>query len=145
MTETAVSMEFQFKSSIGKVWSALTDSATLAKWVMANNFEPVVGHKFQFRTEPSEWWNGIIECEVLAVDEPHKLSCTWASGGENTTVTWSLRHTDGTTYLQLEQAGFSRAVQAVGGAKYGWAKMGGQLAKLLEEYLIKQVVRHTPL
>jgi hypothetical protein len=26
---------------------------------MANDFKPVVGHKFHFRTEPTEWWNGI--------------------------------------------------------------------------------------
>lgn len=61
-----ISLDFQFKSSIDKVWDALTNSETLAKWVMENNFKPVVGHKCQF-------WNKeidlIVDCEVLIVDK----------------------------------------------------------------------------
>jgi uncharacterized protein YndB with AHSA1/START domain len=48
-----VSLDFQFTSPIENVWLALTDANTLAKWIMANDFKPVVGHKFQFRTEPT--------------------------------------------------------------------------------------------
>jgi len=52
-----LSMDFQFKTTIEKLWSALTDSNQLSKWVadihtgegMENNFKPVVGHRFQFR------------------------------------------------------------------------------------------------
>jgi len=83
-----LTMDFQFKTSIEKLWSALTDSNQLAKWVtnihtgegMENNFKPVVGHRFEFRTKPTEYWNGIIEGEVLVVEEPYRLSYTWASG-----------------------------------------------------------------
>jgi uncharacterized protein YndB with AHSA1/START domain/DNA-binding transcriptional ArsR family regulator len=128
-----VSLDFQFTSSIEKVWSALTDSNTLAKWIMENDFKPVVGHKFQFRTNPTEWWNGIIDCEVLEVDEPNKLSYTWVSGSESTTVTWTLKEVDGITYLHLEQTGFSGATQALNGAKYGWVKMCDKLEKVLAE------------
>ena len=85
-----VSLDFEFKSSIEKVWTALTDSNKLAKWIYPNDFKPVVGHKFQFHAEPNQWWDGIINCEVLEVDEPNRLSYTWVSGGENTTVTWHL-------------------------------------------------------
>jgi len=120
------------------VWNALTDSATLAKWIMENDFKPVVGHKFQFRTEPNEWWNGIVDCEVLVVDEPHKLSYTWASAGENTTVTWTLKEgSDETIHLHFEQTGFSEETKArkgaIEGAKYGWTSMGDKLQKLLAE------------
>jgi hypothetical protein len=76
-----VSLDFQFTNSIERVWLALTDSKTLAKWVMDNDFKPVVGHKFQFRTEPNKWWNGIVDSEVLLVDEPNRLSYTWARVG----------------------------------------------------------------
>ena len=86
-----LSLDFQFTASIEKVWSALTDSSKLAKWIMENDFKPDVGHRFQFRTQPTEWWNGIIEGEVLIVDAPHRLSYTWASGGEKHTVTWTLQ------------------------------------------------------
>jgi uncharacterized protein YndB with AHSA1/START domain len=43
-----VSLDFQFMSPIEKVWLALTDTNTLAKWIMANDFKPVVGHNFSF-------------------------------------------------------------------------------------------------
>ena len=133
-----VSLVFQFTSSIEQVWNALTDSDTLAKWVMDNDFKPVVGHKFQFRTEPSEWWNGIVDCEVLEVDEPHKLSYTWASAGESTTVTWTLKKdSDGTIHLHLDQTGFSEETKArqgaIEGAKYAWMNMGDKLEKVLAE------------
>lgn len=86
-----VSLDYQFTSSIEEVWNALTDSDTLAKWIWKNDFKPIVGHKFQFRAEPNEWWDGIVDCEVLEVNEPHSLSYTWASAGESTTVTWTLK------------------------------------------------------
>lgn len=71
-----VSQDFNFQSPIEKVCLALTDANTLAKWVMANDFKPVVGHKFQFQNEQ---WNLIIDSEVLVVDEPYKLSYTWVA------------------------------------------------------------------
>lgn len=132
-----VSMDFQFNSSIEEVWKALTDSDTLAKWIWDNDFKPVVGHKFQFRAEPNEWWNGIVDSEVLEVEEPRKLSYTWASAGETTTVTWTLKkEADGTTQLHLDQSGFSEETKArkgaIEGAKYSWMEMGKQLQNILE-------------
>lgn len=135
-----LSMDFQFTTSIEKLWSALTDSSKLAKWVanihtgqaMENDFKPVVGHHFQFRTQPTEYWNGIIEGEVLIVEEPNRLSYTWASG-EKHTVTWTLQDLgDGKVNLHLEQTGISND-QALGGAKYGWSKWCGELEKVLEQ------------
>jgi uncharacterized protein YndB with AHSA1/START domain len=128
-----LSLDYQFNSSIDKVWAALTDSDTLAKWVMPNDFKPIVGHRFQFRQQPQGNWDGIIRCEVLVVEEPHRLSYTWVSGGENTTIIWTLQeNTDGTVHLHLDQTGFSRD-QAYGGAKFGWTSMCGQLGKVLAE------------
>ncbi|MFJ8260732.1 SRPBCC domain-containing protein [Rummeliibacillus sp. NPDC094406] len=131
-----VSLDFQFTSSIEQVWNALTDSDTLAKWIWENDFKPVVGHKCQFRAKPSEWWDGIVNCEVLVVDEPHTLSYTWVSAGESTTVTWTLTEgSDGNIHLHLDQTGFSEETKAregaIEGAKYGWTNMGNQLEKVL--------------
>jgi uncharacterized protein YndB with AHSA1/START domain len=133
-----VSLDYRFTSSIEQVWNALTDSDTLAKWIWDNDFKPVVGHKFQFRTEPSEWWNGIVDCEVLVVEEPHTLSYTWASAGESTTITWTLKKdSDGTVHLHFDQTGFSEETKArqgaIEGAKNAWMKMGSQLEKVLAE------------
>jgi uncharacterized protein YndB with AHSA1/START domain len=133
-----VSLDFQFTSSIEQVWNALTDSDMLAKWIWKNDFKPVVGQKFTFRAEPSEWWDGIVTGEVLEVDEPNKLSYTWISAGETTTVIWTLKEgSDGTIRLYLDQTGFSEETKAregaIEGAKYGWTAMGNQLEKVLAE------------
>jgi len=99
---------------------------------MENDFKPVVGHRFQFRTQPSEWWNGIIDGEVLIVDAPNRLSYTWESG-EKHTVTWTLQDLrDGKVNLHLEQAGISNE-QVLAGAKFGWSKWCGKLEKALEQ------------
>lgn len=128
-----LSLDFQFNASIEKVWNALTDSDTLAKWIMENNFKPIVGHKFRFRTEPNEWWDGIIEGEVLIVDPPNRLSYTWESAGEKHTVTWTLQDLgNGKVNLHLEQIGFSNA-KGVQGAKYGWSRWIGELEKVLDQ------------
>jgi len=129
----ALSMDFQYTTSIEKAWSALTDSSKLAKWIMENDFKPVVGHRFQFRTKPSEYWDGIINGEVLIVDEPNRLSYTFASGGEEHTVTWTLQDLgDGKVNLHLDQTGFSNA-QGLEGAKYGWGNWFGGFEKVLEQ------------
>ncbi len=137
MSETVV-LDFELKSPIERVWHALTDSVTLSKWMLfkSNDFKPVVGHAFQFREAPG--WTGSVDCEVIEVDKPHRLSYTWVSGGESnlqhsTVVTWTLTEAEGgVTRLHLEQSGFrSEATQEIGGAKYGWMSMLDQLQSLL--------------
>ena len=137
MSETVV-LDFELKNPIERVWHALTDSATLSKWMLfkSNDFKPVVGHAFQFREVPG--WSGGVDCEVIEVDKPHRLSYTWVSGGESnlqhsTVVTWTLTEAEGgVTRLHLEQSGFrSEAKQEIGGAKYGWMSMLDQLQSLL--------------
>ncbi|WP_341282731.1 SRPBCC domain-containing protein [Paenibacillus sp. FSL H8-0537] len=128
-----LSLDFQYTTSIEKAWSALTDPSKLAKWIMENDFKPVVGHRFQFRTQPSEWWDGIIIGEVLIVEEPNRLSYTWASGGEQHTVTWTLQDLgDGKVNLHLEQTGFSNT-QGLEGARYGWTNWFGGFEQVLEQ------------
>ena len=137
MSETVV-LDVEVKSPIERVWHALTDSATLSKWMLfkSNDFRPVVGHTFQFREAPG--WTGVVECEVIEVDQPHRLTYTWVSDGESnlrqsTVVTWTLTEADGgATRLHLEQSGFRpEAKQEIGGASYGWKSMLDQLQSLL--------------
>jgi uncharacterized protein YndB with AHSA1/START domain len=69
---------------------------------------------------------------VLIVDEPIRLSYTFASGEEHT-VTWTLQDLgDGKVNLHLEQTGISNA-QGLEGAKYGWGNWCGELEKVLEQ------------
>lgn len=137
MSETVV-LDYELHSEIQRVWSALTDSATLSKWMLfkVNDFKPVVGHTFQFRESPG--WDGVVDCEVLEVDEPRRLSYTWVAVGQDdhpasTVVTWTLAEEEGgVTRLRLEQSGFrTEAKQEIGGAKYGWTSMLDQLKNVL--------------
>lgn len=136
MSET-VSLDFELRSPVERVWQALTDPATLSKWMMfeTDDFRPVVGHAFHFRGKAETGWTATIDCEVLEVDEPRRLSYTWAtegvSGPHRTVITWTLTPSgDGVTRLHLEQSGFdSAAKQEIGGARYGWT---AQLEKLRE-------------
>jgi uncharacterized protein YndB with AHSA1/START domain len=129
-----LALDFQFTSSIETIWNSLTDSDMLEKWMWKNDFKPIVGHTFQFRAEPNEWWDGIVNGEVLEVDEPHKLSYKWGTGAEVHTVTWTLTKADGGgTHLHLDQTGISDHPGAFEGAKYGQTEAVGKLKKLLGE------------
>ena len=41
-----------------KIWRALTEGALIEEWLMKNDFQAVVGHRFNFRTTPMAHWNG---------------------------------------------------------------------------------------
>jgi len=125
-----VSLDYQFKSPIGKVWNALTHSETLAQWVMENNFRPIVGYKCQFQNKEIGL---VVNSEVLVVDKPHKLSYTWVGGPIDTIVTWTLKEEGETTHLHLEHTGFAEENQAYFGAKYGWTMMVEGLSEILRE------------
>jgi uncharacterized protein YndB with AHSA1/START domain len=47
----------------------------LARWLMPNDFKPVVGHAFTFRTEPvpQHGFDGIAACEVLELEAPRLM------------------------------------------------------------------------
>jgi len=132
MSELKLELDFEYKTSITKLWSALTDADTLAKWVLPNDFKPIVGHRFQFRNQPNAYWDGIIDGEVLLVEPPDRLQYSWAVGEEKHMVTWTLRELDeGKVNLHLEQTGFSNP-HGLAGAKHGWTAWTEELHKLLE-------------
>lgn len=95
-----------------RVWRAITDAKAIAAWLMPNDFEPRVGHKFQFRTKPQPGWDGIVHCEVLECDPPRRLSYSWKSSALDTVLTMALEPVAGGTKLVLEQTGF-RGVKAL--------------------------------
>lgn len=138
MSET-VSLEVELNSPVDRVWRALTDGALLNQWTLfqVSDFQPVAGHTFRLLSPTGPGWDGIITCEVLAVDAPHRLTYTWAGGPHGmeieTTVTWTLQEASpGVTRLRLEQCGFAPdAKQATGGARYGWTRMLEQLQTML--------------
>ena len=117
-----------------KLWRALTESPLLAQWLMSNDFEPVIGRKFQFRAEPMPQWNGVIDCEVRIVEPLKQLSYSWGSMGLGTVVRWTLTPAEGGTHVRMEQSGFRPDQQAnYKGAQYGWQKFFGNLERVVEE------------
>lgn len=96
------------------VWQYLTRADLMAQWLMENNFEPVIGHQFQFRTKPLPILNldGIFHCQVLEMIPLKKLSYSWKGGPGpgsftlDTLVVWALQPQQGGTLLTLEHSGF---------------------------------------
>ena len=115
-----------------KIWRALTQPHLIEEWLMKNDFKPVVGHSFTLRMDPQPNWNGVIDCEVLAVEPNKALSYTWGSLGLKSVVTLTLTPTSTGTHLRMEQSGFrSDQRQAYGGARYGWQQFFANLEQTL--------------
>jgi uncharacterized protein YndB with AHSA1/START domain len=125
-------IERVFAHSPEKLWRALTENPLIAQWLMNTDFEPVVGRKFQFRSEPVPNWNGVIDCKVLIVDPFKRLSYSWGSLGLDSVVLWTLTPAEGGTHVRMEHSGFRPDQQAAyGGAKYGWQKFIGNLERVV--------------
>jgi len=134
-TRTLV-VEREFRHSPEKLWRALTESELLAQWMMSNDFEPVVGRSFRFRTEPRGGWNGVVDCEVLEVEPLRRLSYSWGPGGGlRWIVLVTLTPTEGGgTHLRMEQSGFGPGQEGnYAGARYGWQRFFGALEQLLTD------------
>lgn len=46
-----------------KVRRALTQAPLIEPWLMQNDFQPVVGHRFNLRSKPMPHWNGVVDCD----------------------------------------------------------------------------------
>jgi uncharacterized protein YndB with AHSA1/START domain len=115
-----------------KIWRALTQSALIAEWLMKNDFQPVAGHRFQFRATPVPGWSGVTHCEVLEVDAPRRLVYSWGDGTESasglkTVVTWTLTPKDGGTHVRMEHSGFRPQDED------GYRGMGGGWPRIVEK------------
>jgi uncharacterized protein YndB with AHSA1/START domain len=71
-------------------------------------FAPVVGTKFRLLAKPKPGWNGVVDCEVLEVNEPSLLRYSWTGdqGGDVTQVIYRLEpHTR--TRFSYDHTGFT--------------------------------------
>ena len=117
-----------------KIWRALTQPHLVEEWLMKNDFQAVVGHRFNLRGE----WGGVLDCEVLAVEPNRRLTYTWNFAHEDaafdlkSVVTFILTPTTTGTQLRMEQSGFRpEQRQALGGAKAGWQQFLANLEQVL--------------
>jgi uncharacterized protein YndB with AHSA1/START domain len=133
-TETrSIVVERVMPHSPEKIWRALTQSALIEEWLMRNDFEPVVGHKFNFRAQPMAGWNGVADCEVLIVEPPHRLAWRQNASGDQainglkSVVTWILTPVEGGTRVRMEHTGFRPQDEA------GYKAMSGGWPRAVEK------------
>jgi uncharacterized protein YndB with AHSA1/START domain len=130
----SVVVERQFAHPPEKIWRALTQPHLIEEWLMKNDFNAAVGHRFNLRGD----WGGVLDCEVLAI-EPHRmLSYTWNHAHADpaydlrSVVTFTLTPTPTGTRLRMEQTGFRpEQKQAYGGARAGWQQFLTKLEQVL--------------
>ena len=132
MTDTAPTLTLVIEREMPhppeKIWRALTEGRLIEEWLMKNDFEPQVGRRFSLRATPAPGWNGVIDCEVLALEPNARLSYSWGTMGMGTVVTFTLTPAGGGTRVRMEQSGFRSETDAnYKGATYGWRKFIGNL------------------
>jgi uncharacterized protein YndB with AHSA1/START domain len=113
-----------------RVWEAITDSASIALWLMDNDFAPRVGHRFRLRAKPVPGWSGIVDCEVLDLEAPRRMTWRWKSDWIDTTVAFTLTPEGAGTRLRLVHDGF----RGFRGTLASWM-MGGGWKGILREKL----------
>jgi uncharacterized protein YndB with AHSA1/START domain len=134
-TETlSVVVEREIPYSPERIWRALTQPHLIAEWLMKNDFNADVGHRFNLRGD----WGGVLDCEVLAVEPNKTLSYTWnhthddAAFNLESVVTFTLTPKGTGTHLRMEQSGFRPdQKQAYGGAKAGWRQFFTKLEQVV--------------
>ena len=135
MTEArSVIVERAFAFPPERLWRALTQPHLIQEWLMKNDFQPVVGHRFNLSGD----WGGVLDCEVLTV-EPHRtLAYRWDYANDDpaytlrSVVTFTLTPIAEGTHLRMEQSGFRHdQKQAFGGAHAGWKQFLEQLESVL--------------
>ncbi|MDB5429236.1 MAG: Activator of Hsp90 ATPase 1 family protein [Caulobacter sp.] len=122
-----------------KVWRALTQSGLIESWLMKNDFQPVVDHRFTFHATPVPGWSGVTNCKVLEVEPNARLAYAWGDGTESdsglqTVVTWTIEATDDGSRVRMEHSGFRP--QDEGGYKGmggGWPRIVAGLERVAGE------------
>lgn len=129
-----VTVEREIAHPPEKLWRALTQPHLMEEWLMKNDFKPEVGHQFQLKGD----WGGVLDCEVLAIEQNQSLSYTWNFPNDDpaysleSTVTFTLTPTETGTHLRVEQSGFGPDQnQAFGGAHAGWKQFLENLEQVL--------------
>jgi uncharacterized protein YndB with AHSA1/START domain len=127
-----------------KVWKALTSAELISRWLMPNDFEPVVGKLFTFKTRPMGDWDGVVHCQVLEVVPLRRLVYSWQGGTDSnvrygsrldSVVTWTLLPERGGTRLRMVHAGFRSPDNdfAYDAMSSGWGSIMERIGELAAE------------
>lgn len=139
--EKSIQQSYFFAHPPERVWEYLTKSELMEQWLMKNDFQPIVGLEFQFRTGPipSLNFDGIFYCRVLEIVPYKKLSYSWKSGpgggkiGLESVVVWKLQSTENGTDVFLDHSGFARKenLDLYNGLNHGWLEKFHNIEKLI--------------
>jgi uncharacterized protein YndB with AHSA1/START domain len=107
-----------------RLWRALTSRDELKHWLMDNDFEARTGHKFQFRGKARPNFDGVVDCEVIELEQPRRIAYRWVSGSLNTVVRFQLELAEnGGTRVILEHMGFESTGDTMISALVAWNRM----------------------
>ena len=130
-----------FPHTPAEVWEYLTKAELMSQWLMKNDFQPIIGYDFQFRTSPLPQcdFDGVVFCKVLEIVPFKKLSYSWKGGpGDgrmtmDSVVVWKLVEKDGGTELFLEHSGFEQLenLTIYSMMDAGWLKHMKKIAELI--------------
>jgi len=127
-----------------RLWRALTTSELIGRWLMPNDFEPVVGKRFTFTTRPIGDWDGVVHCEVLEIEPPRRLVYSWKGGTDannakanyasrlDSVVTWTLQAEGNGTRLRMVHSGFRSPENdfAYDAMSSGWRRIVGRISEI---------------
>jgi uncharacterized protein YndB with AHSA1/START domain len=124
-----------------KVWKALTSADLIGRWLMPNDFEPVVGKRFTFKTRPMGDWDGVVHCEVLEIVPLKRLVYSWRGGSDSnakygarldSVVTWTLTPEGRGTRLRMVHSGFRSPGNdfAYDAMSSGWGRIMERIGEL---------------
>ena len=140
--QSEIKNEWIYDQSPKEVWEYLTRAELIALWLMPNDFKPIPGHEFQFRSKPipSLDLDGIFHCEVIEIVPYQKLTYSWKGGSGNgvitldTVVEWTLEKHGNGTKLLLKNSGFTDSNLPIFTAmSSGWAQNIQKMIKYLNE------------
>jgi uncharacterized protein YndB with AHSA1/START domain len=129
----AISFDLALPHRPEKVWRALTEPELLAQWLLpVQEFALERGAAFRFSAPPQPGWDGTVQCRIVDLEPPVRLSYRWVVGDLDTLVTFTLTPIPEGSRLVIVQSGFVEAQKRNwGGARYGWDLMGNRLIDLL--------------
>lgn len=124
------------------IWKALTSAELIARWLMPNDFEAVVGKRFSFTTRPIGDWDGVVQCEVLEVEPERRLVYSWKGGADSgaarrldSVVTWMLEPAAGGVRVRMVHAGFRSPGNdfAYDAMRPGWGRVLDRISEVAGE------------
>ena len=129
----SIAFDFDLPHGREKVWRALTEPALVSEWLLpAIGLRLERGATFDLQAPPQPGWDGKVNCRILDLEPPARLSYAWVVGELDTIVEFTLTPNGSGTRLVVVQSGFKEGQKKNwGGARYGWKLMAGKLVDLL--------------